>query len=459
MMHSCPGIFRASFVVLAAVALQGCLVVPNPKRIKGAEDVARITIGETRRDEVIALLGSPTIASDPSLLVYNWEKSRYFWVLAGGYSAAGAPGGHKGFRALVELDSTGRVVRVLSQSSVDAPVQPVETWERIRGCGRIALPSAVAVSPDAKQTVALVRDELCFVSMEEPGTVRRVALDKAGRKGGTCGGSLAFSPDGSLLAISVGGRPLTLWDVAADREVARFGSPQPASKWLVHSLHPVSFSPDGLRIAATDEQLELVVREIETGSEIFRHRPSGGVVSVAFSKDGAFLALGLGNGGLEILDAGTGQALMVRHGISESSTHVSAAFSPGGEWLAVSTPFHVELWDLDALRDSDWVDGRRAAFLLPFYRHAPGVEMYNRPVTAFSGDGTRLAVFEHETVSVIDVESLSMRKVYHLKQPVLSVAFDPAWRRLALLSANGLRTWDIPVASPPPAGDGSTIGG
>jgi WD40 repeat protein len=445
-MKSCRGILQATVAVLATAVLQSCIVVPNLKSIKGTEEVSQITIGESSRDEVIALLGPPDVASDDSLLVYSWEKSRYFWAIGGGYTAGAGSGGHKGFRAVVEFDPNGQVVRVLSESSVDTPKQHVEDWGPIRGCGRwFTLPRAVAVSPDAKQTVLLIRNELCFAPTDDPGTARRVALGDAPWSRGNFGAFISFSPDGSRLAIASGGRRLTLWDIATDQEISHFGDLEGPKQDFFFPPRPVVFSPDGRRLAAPDINGEFVLWEIESGAEIFRHSPSSLVGTVAFSHDGTLIALGLWGGGLEVLDAGTGRRLLLRDGIPDSSDMAAAAFSLDGKWIAVSTPVHVELWELPTLRDSGWSAGRRAVFLLPFYRHTPASNMYVRPVVGFSSDGTTLAVFEHETITVIDVDSLAMRQIYRFRFPVFSVAFDPAWKRLALLSLNGLRVWDIPM--------------
>ena len=54
-------------------------------------------------------------------------------------------------------------------------------------------------------------------------------------------------------------------------------------------------------------------------------------------------------------------------------------------------------------------------------------------------------VFVHETLTSFDMDSLAMSCIYRFKFLVLSVAFDPAWKRLVLLTLNGLRVWDIPT--------------
>jgi len=436
---------RISIAILAYAVLQGCIVVPNLKSIKGPDDVAPITIGESSRDDVIAMLGYPNVASDDDLLVYTWEKSRYFWAVGGGYSAALGSGGHKGYRAIVELDPDGRVVRVLSESSVEAPKQQVESWDRIRGCGRFDLPRAVAVSPDATQTVALIKNELCFVPAVDGGEVRRLHIGKNRWAWGNFDASMTFSPDGNRLAIAAPGRSLALWDIASGQEVCLFGEQDNPRKNWFYPPRPVTFSPDGRRLAAPDIDGKFAVWDVETGAERFRHSPSALVGTVAFSQTGNLLGLGLVGGGLEILDADTGELLFQRRGIPESPDMAVAAFSPDGNWLAVGTPVHIELWDLPALRESGWSAGRRAVFILPFYRHTPASNSYIRPVVGFSSDGKTLAVFMHETITLFDMESLTMSQIYRFRFPVLAVAFDPAWKRLALLSVNGLRVWDIPT--------------
>jgi WD40 repeat protein len=438
-------ILRISIALLAYSALQGCIVVPNLKRIKGPDDVAPITIGESIRDDVIDILGQPNVASGDDLLVYNWEKSRYFWAVGAMYSAAIGSGGHKGYRAVVELDPDGRVVRVLSESSAGAPKQQVENWDRIRGCGLLELPRAIAVSPDATQTVALVKNELCFAPAVEGGEARRFHIGKSRRPWGNFGASMIFSPDGNRLALAAPGRSLALWDVASGQEICLFGEEDNVRENWFFPPRPVTFSPDGRRLAAPDIDGEFAVWDVETGAELLRHSPSALLGTVAFSHTGNLLGLGLLGGGLEILDADTGQVLFQRNGIPESPDMAAAAFSPDGNWLAVGTPVHIELWDLPALRDSGWATGRRAVFILPFYRHTPASNMYVRPVVGFSSDGNTLAVFMHETITVFDMESLAMSQIYRFRFPVLAVAFDPEWRRLALLSVNGLRVWDIPT--------------
>ena len=239
-------------------------------------------------------------------------------------------------------------------------------------------------------------------------------------------------------------QPLALWDVEAGRKIKEFGCTDASSEIKHVPPRPVAFSPDGRRLASLDGGCGLVVWGIDAAVELFRHSASVVPGTISFSPDGEVIALGGRGGALEILDADTGASLMLRDAIPGSSFVTAAAFSPDGRWLAVSTNVHVELWSLTTLRESGWTSGHQAMLLLPFFKHAPAYNIYDRPVVGFSMDSRTVAVFTHETVSLIDTPSGTTRDLYRFKFPVLSVALDPAWRRLVLLTVDGLRLWEIP---------------
>ena len=56
--------------------------------------------------------------------------------------------------------------------------------------------------------------------------------------------SLAFSPDGRLLATAAGDGTAAIWSVTTGREISRLDG-------QADVLHNVAFSPDGLTLAAT----------------------------------------------------------------------------------------------------------------------------------------------------------------------------------------------------------------
>ena len=162
--------------------------------------------------------------------------------------------------------------------------------------------------------------------------------------------SLAFSLDGKLLASRscrvldmTYGRCLRseikLWDVVAGQEV----------RTLSGGLGPVAFSPDG-RLLASGSGETITLWDVATGKEVHTLREhKGGVNSVAFSPDGRFLASGSGadwQGEVRLWDLATWTSVA----IEQFATVRSVAFSPDGRFLASGSGLgwkgEVKLWDL-----------------------------------------------------------------------------------------------------------------
>lgn len=68
--------------------------------------------------------------------------------------------------------------------------------------------------------------------------------------------SMAFSPDGKLLATGCWDSVVRLWDVASGRQVQQFD-------WDLGRAHAVAFSPDGMTAAAAGDSGEIVIFDID----------------------------------------------------------------------------------------------------------------------------------------------------------------------------------------------------
>jgi RNA polymerase sigma factor (sigma-70 family) len=166
--------------------------------------------------------------------------------------------------------------------------------------------------------------------------------------------SLAFSPDGKLLASSGKDKTLRLWDVATRKEVRRFEVP--ADNW-----NTLAFSADGRRLAVSGGgdfgnlgHSPPRVLDVATGKELARLDSCPGAVQIVFSADAKLLATSDCNDDqkppylIRIWDAGTGKPLGQFACPTNTRGIACLAFSPDAR-LLVTGGFErddtVRLWE------------------------------------------------------------------------------------------------------------------
>ncbi|MES0361734.1 MAG: BTAD domain-containing putative transcriptional regulator, partial [Anaerolineales bacterium] len=165
--------------------------------------------------------------------------------------------------------------------------------------------------------------------------------------------SLSFNPDGSLLASASFDDTVILWDV--DQNSPSFGQPV-GSPLSAHTgnVWSVAFSPDGRILASAGADGEIFLWDVDAGSNSFAQMISklpngheGIVTSLAFSPDGAILASGGADKAVILWDVETEQPLVPS--LSGHSAFVtSVTFSPDGRTLASGSKDNtIQLWDVD----------------------------------------------------------------------------------------------------------------
>ena len=378
--------------------------------------------------------------------VILFVKTRELHFAAGGLEVKACREFEGETDAIVQFDYDGVIPSDSGTSLSDPPiheifVRAIDTDGSIRGTFFSLIETSLPLIATLKGHTSFVRsvafspDGTILASSSENGTIKLWNMARktniATLRHTNLGYSIAFSPDGTILASSSENGTIKLWDVATRRNIATLGG-------HTSFVRSVAFSPDGTILAsgALDDMVKLWDVAGQQHIATFKHPYF--VESVAFSPDGTTLASGAW-GGNSSADAGNIWLwdVSTRRNIATLSGHrgcvISVVFSPSGTLLASGASDEtVKLWDIATRTNIATLEGHNS---------------WVRSV-AFSPGGTILASvpgFGDSTVRLWDVttrEHIATLEGYTAL--VNSVAFSPGGTILASGSDDGaVLLWDM----------------
>ncbi len=240
---------------------------------------------------------------------------------------------------------------------------------------------------------------------------------------------LAFSPDGSQLAIGSENATILLWDTNGNNEPIILRKHTSRANTSV-SVRNLAFSPNGKMLASggSDNMVQLW----DTGTGKLLTTLTGhinGITALTFSPDGSTLASASADGAVLFWNTETNNQLQIRIDEHTATRGEMAILNDSNVLASVAYNGIITFWDLKTQQKSN----------LQTKGHCDALGSI-----AFSPDGTKLARTHQQLIQLTDVRT--GRELARLTEPknrfVSAMAVSPDGKTVALGDSGGIRLWN-----------------
>lgn len=243
--------------------------------------------------------------------------------------------------------------------------------------------------------------------------------------------SVAFSPDGLLLASGARDGAVHIWTVPGGREVLRISHPSPVSQ--------IAFYPASNQFATASDDGHLRIFDITHASQVADFKCGDKIASISFSPDGNVIAALSTDGLTSLFDSAQRKALRTMAG---GDAGFNLAFSKDSKRLATANGEFAFVWDL--------ATGRQ---LLKATHAASSEELTPQQWivdAAISPDGKLMAYAARgdKFAHVWNVETGRLVNELKHDSAVAAVAFNGDGTELGTGSYDGTaRVWELPFGN------------
>ncbi len=287
-----------------------------------------------------------------------------------------------------------------------------------RGCVR-----DIAFSPDGSTLAIGSRTGLWWYELS---TLSAIALQETER--GLIS-AVAFSPDRRLFAAGNWDNIVKVWNVQRGIPVARMEMPRKR----YDTISQIAFSPDGQRLAASGQVNVINVWNPETGALIVKltvgnepkSAPQPAIIPLAFSPDSNLLASTTLENSVSVWHMETGKK--VAHFAGHTECVYSISFSPCGRFIASGgKDGKIHVWDVEK-EQQERVYTEYAKY---------------RVIPSYSPDGTLLAAGICEnTVLILDVSQGEKQDSFEYTGAIRAFRFSDNGEHFAVAGPRDFKVW------------------